>query len=107
MRFFDDFSATALRAHRKEPDRDLVMGLSFYPGFKLPFAELFGFITAQKRYIRRMKSTFSRRAFLKVSAVAGAAVSSASVLAVEPFKRAGAPRLELSLAAYSFRDSFK
>lgn len=54
-----------------------------------------------------MKSTLSRRAFLKLSAAAGTALSSAGILAVEPFKRAGAARLQLSLAAYSFRDYFK
>lgn len=52
----------------------------------------------------------SRRGFLRWLAPAalgltgGAGLSRA--LAVEPFRRAGKPRLLLSLAAYSFRDSF-
>jgi sugar phosphate isomerase/epimerase len=47
----------------------------------------------------------TRRRFLHVtglSLLAGRAVS-----AIEPFKRPGPPRLQLSLAAYSFRDFFK
>jgi sugar phosphate isomerase/epimerase len=53
----------------------------------------------------------NRRKFLKELAgatLAGAALHPISAaFAVEPFKRPGAPRLALSLAAYSFRDSFK
>jgi sugar phosphate isomerase/epimerase len=55
-----------------------------------------------------MHASTSRRSFLKQSltlALAGSAVPLAT-MAVEPLKRAGAPRLALSLAAYSFRDSF-
>src|SRR5947207_8265271 len=52
----------------------------------------------------------TRRTFLKQSvalAFAGGALSEFSTAhAVEPFKRRGAPRLQLSLAAYSFRDTF-
>ena len=53
-----------------------------------------------------MQGTMSRRSFIKVSAAA-LALAPASAVAVEPFKRPGAPRLLLSLAAYSFRESFK
>ena len=54
---------------------------------------------------------FSRRSFLKRSLQAGVAVSSLGLLeqlapAIEPVKREGKPRFLLSLAAYSFRDSF-
>ncbi len=54
---------------------------------------------------------FSRRSFFKTSLQAGAAVSSLHFFeqfagAIEPIKRPGKPRLLLSLAAYSFRDSF-
>src|SRR5689334_23379745 len=55
-----------------------------------------------------MHAPSSRRTFLKQSltlAIAGSAIPMTS-LAVEPFKRQGSPRLALSLAAYSFRDSF-
>ena len=57
--------------------------------------------------------TTTRRNFLKCTLRAGAAFAGASLLdtgsllAVEPIKRAGAPRLLLSLAGYSFRDYFK
>jgi len=54
-----------------------------------------------------MHSNFSRRHFLKLSAAAGLVVSPAGLLAVEPFKRSGPARLQLSLAAYSFREYFK
>src|SRR3954471_23966276 len=57
-----------------------------------------------------MQTTTSRRTFLKNSVAlvaAGAAMPQLfSARAAEPFKRQGAPRLALSLAAYSFRDSF-
>lgn len=46
----------------------------------------------------------SRRHFLRLS---GGALVVSQALAIEPFKRAGEPRLLLSLAAYSFRDYFK
>jgi sugar phosphate isomerase/epimerase len=54
-----------------------------------------------------MNSTFSRRDFVKLSAAAGLVLSPAALLAVEPFKRSGPARLQLSLAAYSFREYFK
>ena len=54
-----------------------------------------------------MNSTFSRRDFVKLSAAAGLVLSPAGLLAVEPFKRSGPARLQLSLAAYSFREYFK
>jgi len=55
-----------------------------------------------------MHPSSSRRTFLKQSlALAiGSSALSMSSLAIEPFNRAGKPRLSLSLAAYSFRDSF-
>ena len=55
----------------------------------------------------------SRRSFLKTSIAAGLSLAAfetlapSSALAIEPIKRTGPPRLRLSLAAYSFRDSFK
>ncbi|HKQ39869.1 MAG TPA: sugar phosphate isomerase/epimerase family protein [Verrucomicrobiae bacterium] len=45
----------------------------------------------------------TRRSFLQLAALTAAA---APALAIEPFKRPGAPRMRLSLAGYSFRDSF-
>src|SRR2546423_11980063 len=54
----------------------------------------------------------NRRHFLKKSFGAGLTLAAANlfspsrVFATEPFARHGAPRLELSLAAYSFRDYF-
>lgn len=54
-----------------------------------------------------MHSTFSRRHLLKLGAFAGVALSPAGLFAVEPFKRTGPSRLQLSLAAYSFREYFK
>ena len=55
-----------------------------------------------------MNPASSRRDFLKQSLVLalGSGAVSTSALAIEPFKRAGTARLSLSLAAYSFRDSF-
>ena len=56
---------------------------------------------------------FTRRDFLKTTLHSGIALSGLGLLgtepllAVEPIKRGGAPRLQLSLAAYSFRDYFK
>lgn len=60
-----------------------------------------------------MNSITNRREFLKTSIGTGLAFTGlgllrpAGALGVEPFARRGAPRLQLSLAAYSFRDSFK
>src|SRR5262245_52588854 len=56
-----------------------------------------------------MNPMMPRRDFLKSATVSLAALGLASspVTAVEPFKRPGAPRLQLSLAAYSFRQFFK
>ena len=57
--------------------------------------------------------TFTRRDFLKTTLQNGFALTGLGLLetpplfAAEPIKRAGAPRLQLSLAAYSFRDYFK
>jgi sugar phosphate isomerase/epimerase len=59
-----------------------------------------------------MKHTLHRREFLKVASqtaltLAGLGlVGRSSTLAIEPLKRSGSPRLRLSLAAYSFRQSF-
>jgi sugar phosphate isomerase/epimerase len=55
--------------------------------------------------------TVTRRDFLKFSAAAGLAAAAlpfaaSAAPAANPFQRAGQPRLRLSLAAYSFRDSF-
>ena len=47
----------------------------------------------------------TRRSFLQLAALTTAAAA-APALAIEPFKRPGAPRMRLSLAGYSFRDSF-
>lgn len=50
----------------------------------------------------------SRREFLTLSSMAGVGLlAGRNALAIEPFKRAGKPRLQLSLAAYSFRNYFK
>lgn len=60
-----------------------------------------------------MKNTLNRRQFLKSTGAAGLSMASLGMFgdvaarAVEPIKRAGKPRLQLSLAAYSFRDTFK
>jgi sugar phosphate isomerase/epimerase len=54
-----------------------------------------------------MRFTLTRRRFLRLGTIAGIAMSPARLLAVEPFKRTGASRLQLSLAAYSFREYFK
>jgi sugar phosphate isomerase/epimerase len=60
-----------------------------------------------------MKHETNRRHFLKTTIGIGSALagldlfSGLSALAVEPFKRKGAARLQLSLAAYSFRQYFK
>jgi sugar phosphate isomerase/epimerase len=50
----------------------------------------------------------SRRDFARLSTcVIGLAAASPNVLAIDAFNRPGEARLRLSLAAYSFRDSFK
>lgn len=54
-----------------------------------------------------MKANPSRRDFLRFSALAGLALSPFAAAAVEPFKRTAPSRLQLSLAAYSFREYFK
>ena len=57
--------------------------------------------------------TLTRRNFLESTLRTGLALTGLGLLdpphlgAIEPFKRAGAPRLLLSLAAYSFRDYFE
>jgi sugar phosphate isomerase/epimerase len=57
--------------------------------------------------------TLTRRDFLKTTLPGGFALAGLGWLdteplfGIEPIKRAGAPRLQLSLAAYSFRDYFK
>jgi len=59
-----------------------------------------------------MDNTLNRRRFLKATAQTGLSLvglgllGSSPVHAVEPIKRTGKPRLQLSLAAYSFRDTF-
>ena len=47
----------------------------------------------------------TRRRFLQLSGLS--LIASRASFAIEPFQRAGTARLQLSLAAYSFRDSFK
>ncbi|MBP9900690.1 MAG: sugar phosphate isomerase/epimerase family protein [Verrucomicrobiota bacterium] len=53
--------------------------------------------------------TLSRRHFLKLTGGAGLGLFAAapSAIAAEPIKRTGKPRLQLSLAAYSFRQYFR
>jgi len=68
-------------------------------------------LRGQKRYSLAMHPTISRRSFFKRSVQAGIAVSAlgsltSAALAGEPIQRKGKPRLLLTLAAYSFRDSF-
>src|SRR6185295_14724804 len=64
-------------------------------------------------HTRLMSTKLNRRDFLNTSLRGGLAVAGAGLLsplgsrAVEPIKRPGEPRLQLSLAAYSFRDTFK
>jgi sugar phosphate isomerase/epimerase len=55
-----------------------------------------------------MNPSRNRRHFLKqsIALAIGGAAALPSAFGVEPLKRRGAPRLALSLAAYSFRDSF-
>jgi sugar phosphate isomerase/epimerase len=60
-----------------------------------------------------MKSTLNRRSFLKTTGAVGLSLTGLGLLeistsrAAEPIKRTGKPRLQLSLAAYSFRETFK
>lgn len=56
-----------------------------------------------------MQNTFPRRQFLtqSVLTLTGFGLAANRLTAIEPFKRSGGPRMALSLAAYSFRDSFK
>ena len=49
--------------------------------------------------------SFSRRRFLQISGLTF--LASGAGFAIEPFQRGGSARLSLSLAAYSFRESFK
>jgi sugar phosphate isomerase/epimerase len=55
-----------------------------------------------------MSSKSNRRRFLKTTLLAGTGLAAhcATAEAAEPFKRKGKPRFPLSIAAYSFRDSF-
>jgi sugar phosphate isomerase/epimerase len=50
---------------------------------------------------------FSRRRFLELTGATLSALALRSATGAEPFRRPGPPRLNLSLAAYSFRDFFK
>jgi sugar phosphate isomerase/epimerase len=58
-------------------------------------------------------NAMTRRKFLDASLKGGVALAGASLLprsatrAVEPIKRSGKPRLQLALAAYSFRETFR
>lgn len=56
-----------------------------------------------------MNSLLPRRDFLKTATVslAGMGLAGMRAAAIEPFQRAGQPRLQLSLAAYSFRQFFR
>lgn len=57
-----------------------------------------------------MKSAVSRRSFLKTASLSAAGLGflgPAFTPAVEPINRPGQPRLALSLAAYTFRQTFK
>src|SRR4051812_48079298 len=58
-----------------------------------------------------MQNFSTRRDFLRTSAVAALAIGGGALLprarAIDKLPRSGAPRLMLSLAAYSFRDFFK
>src|ERR1051326_789008 len=51
----------------------------------------------------------SRRDFARITGIGAAfgLVGAPATRAIEPFQRAGQPRLRLSLAAYSLRDYFK
>lgn len=57
-----------------------------------------------------MKTALNRRSFLKTASLTAAGLgllNPPGASAVEPIKRPGRPRLALSLAAYSFRQTFK
>jgi len=60
-----------------------------------------------------MQKPTTRRAFLQQCLLTGGAAAGLGILSpqpsrgIEPFRRPGAPRLRLSLAAYSFRDLLK
>lgn len=60
-------------------------------------------------YLPAMSETLHRRAFLGVctSSLAGLAFGASRAHAIEPFPRVPPARLQLSLAAYSFREFFK
>jgi sugar phosphate isomerase/epimerase len=47
----------------------------------------------------------TRRSFLTTTAAAAALASARPALAIDPIKRHGAPRMKLSIAAYSFREA--
>lgn len=47
----------------------------------------------------------TRRTFLTTTAAAAALASAGPALAIDPIKRHGAPRMKLSIAAYSFREA--
>jgi sugar phosphate isomerase/epimerase len=59
-----------------------------------------------KRHTHVSRRDFVKSSFRTGLAVSGMALLGASARAIEPFQRPGKPRLLLSLAAYSFRDSF-
>src|SRR5437867_4929668 len=71
--------------------------------------EIFVFPGRQSWFAQAMNPMMPRRDFLKTATVSAAALGLAGspLAAVEPFKRPGTPRLQLSLAAYSFRQFFK
>ncbi len=54
-----------------------------------------------------MQATISRRTFLATATAAAGGFVLPSLRATEPFSRPGTPRLQLSLAAYSFREFMK
>lgn len=58
-------------------------------------------------YGRQMPFILSRREFAAALGTAGLGLFLPRTRAIEAFQREGAPRLRLSLAAYSFRDYFK
>ena len=60
-------------------------------------------------FLSGMKLILPRRDFLKAATVslAGLGLAGLRAAAIEPFKRHGSARLQLSLAAYSFRQFFK
>jgi len=72
----------------------------------------FHFASVRLLDLPAMKNQMTRRGFLNTSCRSGLALVGAGLLsplaarAVEPTQRAGKPRLQLSLAAYSFRQFF-